>query len=272
MNTIFFIILFIMGTLFGSFLTLATYRIPLNKDITHEHSFCPNCNHKLEFMDLIPVLSYLCLGGKCRYCKKKISPRYITIELLTGLCFIGIAYALEMSVYMINAVQIIEYAIAILYLIFLFLIAGIDAENKKIDKRVLIYGITVACINIIYQYIYNIQNGYKYNLNRVIIYLFLTIILILVDLSTIKKTNKYDYMFDLLILTIIMCLFTYEITTIMSIACCILIIGFIVIINKLFNKNKKRKKNRTKFPIAFYLVTSNIIMFIISYLYMTYVF
>ena len=51
MNTILYALIFIIGTLFGSFFTLAVYRIPLGKDITHERSFCPNCNHRLEFLD-----------------------------------------------------------------------------------------------------------------------------------------------------------------------------------------------------------------------------
>ena len=66
MNIVLYTLIFIIGTLFGSFFTLAVYRIPLGKDITHERSFCPNCNHKLQFLDLIPILSYIFLGGKCR--------------------------------------------------------------------------------------------------------------------------------------------------------------------------------------------------------------
>ena len=65
-TTIFYILIFIIGTLFGSFSTLAVYRLPLHKDITHERSFCPKCNHKLSFWDMIPILSYILLGGKCR--------------------------------------------------------------------------------------------------------------------------------------------------------------------------------------------------------------
>lgn len=74
--------IFIMGTFFGSFFTLAVYRIPLKKDITHEHSFCPNCNHKLGVLDLIPVFSYLFLQGKCRYCGEKVRIRYLLLEVL----------------------------------------------------------------------------------------------------------------------------------------------------------------------------------------------
>ena len=88
MNAFTHIIIFFMGTMFGSFFTLAVYRIPLKKDITHERSFCPNCNHRLEFLDLIPIFSYLFLKGKCRYCGEKIRIRYILLECLSGLVFL----------------------------------------------------------------------------------------------------------------------------------------------------------------------------------------
>ena len=80
MKAILYFLIFAMGTVFGSFSTLAIYRIPLKKNITTERSFCPNCNHKLAFFDLIPVLSYIFLGGKCRYCGKKIKPTYYYIS------------------------------------------------------------------------------------------------------------------------------------------------------------------------------------------------
>ena len=76
MNIFLYIIIFIIGSLFGSFFTLAVYRIPKKQDIIHTHSYCPNCNHKLGLLDLFPIISYIFLGGKCRYCKEKIRPRY----------------------------------------------------------------------------------------------------------------------------------------------------------------------------------------------------
>ena len=91
---IFYALMFIIGTVFGSFFTLAVYRIPLKQDITHERSFCPKCNHKLSFWDMIPVLSYIFLGGKCRYCKEKIRIRYLLLEILTGTVFLLFAIKL----------------------------------------------------------------------------------------------------------------------------------------------------------------------------------
>lgn len=78
---------FIFGTIIGSFLNVLIYRIPLKLDFVKGRSFCPSCHHDLGALDLFPVFSYLFLGGKCRYCKTKISLRYPLIELLTGLLF-----------------------------------------------------------------------------------------------------------------------------------------------------------------------------------------
>ncbi|MCL2860131.1 MAG: prepilin peptidase [Oscillospiraceae bacterium] len=95
MMAIYFILAFTIGTLIGSFLTLAIHRIPLKQDILIKRSYCPKCEHRLEFLDLIPVWSYIFLKGKCRYCGNKIRPRYLIIEVISGIVFlaIGILYA-----------------------------------------------------------------------------------------------------------------------------------------------------------------------------------
>lgn len=80
--------MFVIGTLFGSFFSLATYRIPRHQDIVIKRSYCPNCNHNLGFFDLIPILSYIFCGAKCRYCKKKISIRYLLLEVSNGIVFL----------------------------------------------------------------------------------------------------------------------------------------------------------------------------------------
>lgn len=77
---------FLFGTVIGSFLNVIIWRLPREKSLTGR-SKCPACSHQLAWYDLVPVISYLMAGGKCRYCKKKISPRYLLIELVTGLLF-----------------------------------------------------------------------------------------------------------------------------------------------------------------------------------------
>lgn len=262
MNILIYFIIFCMGTVFGSFLTLATYRIPLDQDITHKRSYCPNCNHRLSFLDMIPLLSYIFLGAKCRYCKKKISPRYFIIELLTGVAFALLAMMLGLDVYNFNYVTVIEFIFGILYIVFIFLIAGIDIEHGKIDKRVLIYGISISIMRIVYQYIMCTNNCQEYNINRIIIYL---IAIIIINIFSIQsKNNKYDYAYGLIITAIIMSFFTYEITTILTVICTLLIVAIKILLYKTVNKNKKKD---IKLPIAFYMSASNAIIIFISYMY-----
>lgn len=86
--------LFIFGLAFGSFLNAFEYRLFTKKDWVKSRSHCPNCKHELSAFDLIPVLSWLFLGGKCRYCSKKISWQYPAVELIMGVLFVGYGYIL----------------------------------------------------------------------------------------------------------------------------------------------------------------------------------
>lgn len=81
------IVMFIFGTLFGSFFNVVGYRLPNKESIVFPSSHCPNCGHALKPYELIPILSFLCLGGKCKGCKEKISWIYPIFELFTGLLF-----------------------------------------------------------------------------------------------------------------------------------------------------------------------------------------
>ncbi|GAE34944.1 prepilin peptidase [Halalkalibacter akibai] len=75
---------FIMALVLGSFFNVVAIRLLKKQSVAFPPSNCPNCNHKLSALDLVPVLSYLFLKGKCRYCRVKISPLYPFGELLTA--------------------------------------------------------------------------------------------------------------------------------------------------------------------------------------------
>ena len=75
-------IIFLYGIVFGSFLNVLIYRLPLKENIATEHSHCMTCGEKIQWYDLIPLVSYIILGGKCRHCKAKISPQYPIIEAM----------------------------------------------------------------------------------------------------------------------------------------------------------------------------------------------
>ena len=79
------LLIFVLGTLVGSFLNALIYRIPRGRDIVFERSRCPHCRYKIQWYYNIPLLSYLFLRGKCHSCGKGISPRYPGVELFTAL-------------------------------------------------------------------------------------------------------------------------------------------------------------------------------------------
>lgn len=122
--------IFFIGIFFGSFSTLALYRIPLKKDITHERSFCPKCNHKLGAVDLIPVFSYIFLGGKCRYCGDKISPRYLFIELFFGIIALVIFWTICRFSKVMSYILLIEFLGCMIIFEILFLIIGLFIQKK----------------------------------------------------------------------------------------------------------------------------------------------
>lgn len=78
----------ILGALVGSFLNVVIYRVPLGRSISLPPSACTTCNTPLHWKFNIPVVSYLALGGRCRYCGSAFSFRYAGLELLTGLFFL----------------------------------------------------------------------------------------------------------------------------------------------------------------------------------------
>jgi len=86
-------IVFIFGTIVGSFLNVCIYRIPAGLSIVSPPSSCPNCGHKIRWYENIPILSYLFLRGRCAGCKALISLRYPLVEALNGLLFVLILYS-----------------------------------------------------------------------------------------------------------------------------------------------------------------------------------
>lgn len=86
-EVILYIVFFIFGLVVGSFLGVVAYRLPRKLSIVKPSSFCSKCNKKIAFYDNIPVISYIILKGKCRYCKSKIPLSVLLIELVTGILF-----------------------------------------------------------------------------------------------------------------------------------------------------------------------------------------
>ncbi len=246
MNIFLYIILFIIGCFFGSFFTLAVYRIPKKEDILIKHSYCPNCGHKLNFLDLFPILSYIFLKGRCRYCKEKIRPRYFILELLSGLTFLIFAISIKENILNLNIVNLFA---NYLYIAILFIIAGIDKELIKIEKSVLFFGYILEVLYIVYEVVLGNINVYLY-----ITWLVLLIILLILSNISLKYSMKEKYFIQILLLSLYIIIFNGSIKYILTVILTLLTIAFY----------KIKSKNKEKIPIGFYLCISNIIIIIIT--------
>ncbi len=130
-------LVFIMGTIFGSFFNVIIYRLPKGESILKPPSHCPKCNAPLRWYDLLPIISFLILRGKCRYCGTKISKRYPIIEALTGITFTAVIYKYGASI------------IALKYIVFLSLIiltGFIDLFEGIVPDHITIPGMIIGII------------------------------------------------------------------------------------------------------------------------------
>lgn len=120
--------MFVIGSLFGSFFSLATYRLPRHQDIIATRSYCPNCKHRLGFFDLIPVLSYMIRGGKCKYCSDKISLRYFLLETVNGVVFV--------MLYLIFGYNLKLLVVCLIYAVIFLLIGSKVMKNKMSEEEI----------------------------------------------------------------------------------------------------------------------------------------
>ena len=129
--------IFLFGLCFGSFLNVCIYRLPLGLSVVSPRSACPGCKTPIAFYDNLPVLSWLILRGRCRQCKTKISPRYLLIELLTGLLFLACYWYFGLTLSTLK------------YCVLAFLLLGLiftDAETKLLPDKLTLPGLALGLI------------------------------------------------------------------------------------------------------------------------------
>ncbi len=133
--------IFILGLILGSFFNVCIYRIPKEQSISYPPSHCTNCQNKIKWYDLIPVLSYVILGGKCRHCKEKISIRYPVIELLTAFLFLAIYIKYGLSLLTLKYIILAS---------FLIIIGMIDFDTTDVYDITTIPAIVLGIIFVLY--------------------------------------------------------------------------------------------------------------------------
>lgn len=137
------ILVFIFGMIIGSFLNVCIFRIPNGQDIVTTPSHCPSCEKKLYWIDLIPVISYILLKGRCRHCQAKISMQYPMVELLNAILYVTIFQLYGFSVQMVG------------YCFFasnLIVIAFIDYRHRIIPNGIVLI---LLITGIIFKLLYN---------------------------------------------------------------------------------------------------------------------
>lgn len=259
---IFYLFLFIIGTIVGDSISTMMYRTSLQENKTHKHSYCRSCKHTLSVWDKIPLISYLLLSGKCRYCKQKISSHYIVLELLTGSLFVLFTMSLNIPFPIFETSKLMYGIVGILYIIGIVLIAGIDKEKRQIKKSLVVYEIIIISIYMMYQYAIE-----KANINRYVIYLLLIGICFLIENILLKKKLKDYYPLEILELSMVMAMFGYE----MQFVCTAILTFLILVLGKIGkriqqNRNKVAKKEESYYknlPIGYYLCFANITIILI---------
>ena len=108
MQTLYLIIFFILGLLFGSFFTVVGTRLPNHENFLNSRSYCDRCHHRLSLIDMVPLLSFLFLRGRCRYCKGKIDALSSYMEFFTGVLFALAYYTFGLSYSLFTALGIIS--------------------------------------------------------------------------------------------------------------------------------------------------------------------
>lgn len=129
--------IFLFGLCFGSFLNVCIYRLPLGLSVVTPRSACPKCKQAIAFYDNLPVVSWLILRGCCRNCRTRISPRYLLIELLTGVLFLACYWYFGLTMATLK------------YCVFGFLLLGLiftDAETKLLPDKLTLPGLALGVV------------------------------------------------------------------------------------------------------------------------------
>ncbi|MBI4049764.1 MAG: prepilin peptidase [Candidatus Doudnabacteria bacterium] len=139
------VIVIVSGLIIGSFLNAAIFRLHSGQSILFDRSKCPNCKHVLGIWDLVPVLSFLFLKGRCRYCRSKISWQYPIIELATALVFVLLFWNMEYGIWNM------ELWFQAIFACFFILIAVYDYKHYLILDKVLVLLFAISLGYNIYQ-------------------------------------------------------------------------------------------------------------------------
>ena len=141
METLYLIIFFIFGSVMGSFYHALSNRLSKGESIINPPSHCEKCKHQLKWYELIPIISYVIQGGKCRKCKEKLPISYLLIELCTGILFAVCYHVFDFKIELISA---------LIFVSALIIVIISDIEYMIILDEVLVVSVfSIIIVNII---------------------------------------------------------------------------------------------------------------------------
>jgi len=147
----FYIIFALLGAAIGSFLNVVIDRLPQKQSLAYPPSHCPACGQRLRARDLVPVISYLTLGGRCRYCKTPIPQRILWVELGTA-----VGFALLLVLYGLS----VELVVACFYWALLTVILVISLEQKTLPSAIIYPAAAIVLILNVLDYDPGLLNGF----------------------------------------------------------------------------------------------------------------
>jgi leader peptidase (prepilin peptidase)/N-methyltransferase len=118
-----------LGAIVGSFLNVVIYRLPRGESLSSPRSRCPLCEAPVRPFDNVPVVSWLLLRGRCRHCRRRISPRYPLVELLTALVFAAVVLVRGAGM---------ELALQLPFAAVMIAVAGVDLEHRLVPNKILV--------------------------------------------------------------------------------------------------------------------------------------
>lgn len=136
-------LILILGLVIGSFLNVCIYRIQREESIIFPPSHCISCGYNLRVVDLIPLISYVCLKGKCRRCSEDISIKYPIVELINGVMYVVLFLKFGLSY---------TFIFSAVFFSLLLVISLIDLESKEVYLSTIIWGLIVSILCIVVSY------------------------------------------------------------------------------------------------------------------------
>jgi len=121
------VVIGLLGLIVGSFLNVVIHRVPLRQSIVWPASHCPRCGAAIKPVDNVPLLSYILLRGRCRYCGAPISWRYPAVEALTAILFAAAAYEFGLGYAVLSALVLICALVSL---------AGTDLEHRLLPNAI----------------------------------------------------------------------------------------------------------------------------------------